>query len=410
MLLQDQLSGIIDSQKEILAKKDTGLERTILKRIQIIDSFATIITGIRRCGKSTLLLQLMKRQNENALYLNFEDSRLAAFENQDFSRLSWEITQRKAKFLLFDEIQLIENWELYVRQKLEEGYHIAITGSNASLLSKELGTKLTGRHLSFELFPFSYNEFTHFLNLEQSESSIENYIHVGGFPEYVKHGIGSILNSLLDDILTRDIAVRFGVRDVSALRQLAVYLISNIGKPVSAKSLVNVFNVKAASTILEHFQYLEHAYLLAFLPMFSYSLKTQIRNPKKVYTIDMGLFTENSIVFSEENGRRLENLIYIHLRTKYNELYYFKEKGECDFIAIHKGSAQEIIQVCYRLTDANKTREYNGIVEALNYFKKLNGFIITWNQKDKLQIENKTIHLVPAWEYLSNDIDTHQKK
>jgi predicted AAA+ superfamily ATPase len=352
----------------------------------------------------------MKRQNENALYLNFEDSRLAAFENQDFSRLSWEITQRKAKFLLFDEIQLIENWELYVRQKLEEGYHIAITGSNASLLSKELGTKLTGRHLSFELFPFSYNEFTHFLNLEQSESSIENYIHVGGFPEYVKHGIGSILNSLLDDILTRDIAVRFGVRDVSALRQLAVYLISNIGKPVSAKSLVNVFNVKAASTILEHFQYLEHAYLLAFLPMFSYSLKTQIRNPKKVYTIDMGLFTENSIVFSEENGRRLENLIYIHLRTKYNELYYFKEKGECDFIAIHKGSAQEIIQVCYRLTDANKTREYNGIVEALNYFKKLNGFIITWNQKDKLQIENKTIHLVPAWEYLSNDIDTHQKK
>jgi len=401
MLLQEQISGVIDSQKEILTKKDTGLERSVLEQIQFIDSFATIITGIRHCGKSTLSHQIMNRQNENTLYLSFEDSRLAAFENQDFSRLSHEIEKREAKLLLFDEIQWLENWELYIRQKLDEGFHIAITGSNASLLSQELGTKLTGRHLSFELFPFSFNEFVQFLHLDQTEPSMGKYIQVGGFPEYVKHRIGTILNSLLDDILTRDITVRYGVRDVSTLRQLAVFLISNIGKPVSAKSLVNMFSVKAASTILDYFHYLENAYLLQFLPMFSYSLKTQLRNPRKVYVIDTGLFTENSIVFTEENGRRLENLVFIHLRGKYRQIYYFKNNGECDFIAFEKGHAKEILQVCYDLNDMNIDRECSGLVEALDFFKHDEGKIITWNQRDILQIQNKKISLVPVWEYMS---------
>ena len=280
-------------------------------------------------------------------------------------------------------------------------YIVSLHKINCNVISKELGTKLTGRHLSVELFPFSYIEYVKYLNLDFSGSSLKSYIETGGFPEYVKNKIGTILNTLLEDILIRDIAVRYSIRDVSTLRQLSVYLISNIGKPVSAKSLVNMFSVKATSTILDYFYYLENAYLLQFLPMFSYSIKTQTRNPRKVYTIDLGLFNENSIVFSEENGRRLENLIFIHLRAKYKQLYYFKGKYECDFIAMQQSMVKELIQVCFDLSDTNLNREYNGLLEAMNYFNYKQGMIVTWNQKDILEKDGKIINLIPAWEYLS---------
>lgn len=287
-----------------------------------------------------------------------------------------------------------------MQQKLDKGFRIVVTGSNATLLSTELGTKLTGRHISTELFPFSYAEFLDYTKQQTNAESALEYFQKGGFPEYLKTTISNVLNQLFDDIIYRNIAVRYKIRDAQALRKLAIYLISNIGKPVSATKLKQLFEVKATSTLLEYFYYLENCYLVQFVPKFSYSLKVQLRNPKKVYCIDLGLFTSNSIVFTEENGRRLENVVYIQLRRKHKEIYYFQEKKECDFIVFEKGKAEEIIQVCYDLNDENLARELDGAIEALHYFEQTRATIVTLNQEDCFNKDGMTIDVVPLHKFL----------
>ncbi|WLD24737.1 ATP-binding protein [Flavobacterium dauae] len=405
MIAQRLIAEVIETQNEVWIKKDNSTKREKLTEIKVFEGFASIITGIRRCGKSTLLRQLLPSVKGKTLFLNFEDPRLSGFETDDFRRLDNEIKNRKIKNLFFDEIQMLENWELYVRQKLDEKFNVVVTGSNATLLSKELGTKLTGRHLSSELFPFSYNEFLSFKKLKDSQKSIEMYLREGGFPDYLKIQQPSVLHQLLDDILLRDIAVRYGVRDVTSLRRLAVYLLSNIGKPVSATKLTTLFNIKATSTILEYFSYIENAYLVQFIPKFSYSVQAQIRNPKKVYAIDLGLFTHNSIIFTEEKGRRLDNLVFLYYRRKGKELFYFNEKKECDFIVSEKGKIEEAIQVCYEINEDNLKREIDGLIEALDFFGMKKGTIITFNQSDVYRVDDKEIVLMPVRELLLNGTD-----
>lgn len=395
MILQSVISEVLDSQNEFWRKKESGIEREILRSFKVRDNFVNVITGIRRCGKSTLLLQLMHMKYKSALFLSFEDPRLSGFDSNDFKKLDAELISRKAKTLFFDEIQELENWETYIRQKLDENYQVVVTGSNASLLSKELGTKLTGRHISTELFPFSYNEFLTITQKKNSLSAIEKYMQEGGFPEYLKTADPIILQQLLDDILLRDITVRYGIRDSKTLRQLAVYLISNIGKPVSATNLAKAFHIKSVTTILEYFSHLENAYILQFVPKFSYSLQTQIRNPKKVYAIDLGLFTHNSIVFTEEAGRKLENAVYLHYRRQGRKLFYYNEKKECDFIVFDQGKVKEVVQVCYKLNSDNLQRETDGIIDALNFFKMKKGIIVTLNQTDILLKDGKEIRVIP---------------
>ena len=401
MISEELISEVIDTQKLVFQKKSTGVEREQVNEMHIHDSFVNVITGVRRCGKSTLLLQLLKRHFKSALFLNFEDTRLAGFQLDDFRRLDKEITKRKATTLFFDEIQMLEKWEIYVRQKLDEGYRVVVTGSNATLLSRELGTKLTGRHFSSELFPFSYNEFLKFMKLKPSDASAALYMDKGGFPEYLRSDITNLLNQLLDDILYRDIAVRYGIRDIVSLRKLAVYLLSNIGKPVSATNLTKLFDIKAVSTMLEYFSHLENTYVVQFVPKFSYSVKAQIRNPKKVYAIDLGLYAQNKTSFSEDKGRRLENLVYLHLRRKYSEIYYFDEGHECDFVVMEKERPIEIIQVCYDLNQDNLDRELKGAVEAMKFFKAKKSTIVTMTQDDLFQREDMVVEVLPLFRFLS---------
>jgi predicted AAA+ superfamily ATPase len=279
---------------------------------------------------------------------------------------------------------------------LNEGYQVFITGSNASLLSKELGTHLTGRHLSLELMPFSFNEFLAFHEEKPTSNNLSRYLKVGGMPEYVKYEEPQILMNLINDILFRDIAVRHGIRDVETLKKLTVYLISNIGRLVSANKLTDVFGIKSATTILEYFGYLSDSYLVEFLPIFSYSIKTQNRNPKKVYTLDNGIAETISLSFSEDEGRKLENLVYQHLRRKGLEIYYFKDKKECDFVVREKNSITHLIQVCYDLSMNNQQREINGLLEAMSYFDVSRGTIVTFDQKDEFIFDDKTIEVIPA--------------
>ena len=402
MLRQEEIAKIIDAQWGDFQQADTGFQREALSQIPVADSFATIITGIRRCGKSTLLLQLLRQKYEKAVYLHFEDIRLAAFETGDFIRLHTEITKRDVRVLFFDEIQLVKGWELYINQLLRERYTIFITGSNAAMLSVEMGTHLTGRHLSVELFPFSYTEYIHFLHRESNMEAVEAYLYSGGIPEYLKTGLSNMLSTLVDDILWRDIAVRHAIRDVSSLRKLTIFLLTNIGNTISANKLVGMFGINSPSTFLAYFSHLTDAYLFDFVPLFSHSLKVQARNPKKVYTMDLGLYTQNTLSTGENNGRRLENLVFLHLRRKYKDIFYFQSKGECDFVVFEKNTITKAIQVCLNITDDNFVRELNGLKEAMQTFHLSYGQIVTLNQADKFVENDMTIELTPANVFLKH--------
>ena len=399
MIRQEQLSVVIDAQQRAFLTRQDLIIREALQNVPIVDNYATIITGIRRCGKSTLLLQLLKSKYSEVIFLNFEDIRLVAFNFDDFIRLQREIDKRSIRVLFFDEIQIVDKWEIFINQLLREGYTIFVTGSNASLLSKELGTHLTGRHLSMELFPFSYHEFVTYKETEADQESIKDYLVTGGMPEYVKSGQPLILSSLLDDILVRDISVRHAVRDINSLKQLAIYLISNVGVLVAASKLTGLFGIKSTSTILEYFNYLKDAYLVEFVPRFDYSIKSQARNPKKIYVMDTGLINVVSTSFTEDFGRKLENMVYLHLRRTYSNIYYFAEKGECDFVVFEKGKIIQAIQVCYTIDDFNFEREYSGLVAALHYFKINHGFIVTLNQEEIFEKAGLTIEMIPAHKY-----------
>ena len=399
MLLTSNILQIIAAQKENLALKDNGLEREALQVLPNLASHALIVSGVRRCGKSTLLFQLLSSKYPEALYLNFEDPRLYEFGNTDFVRLDEAIKERNSKVLMFDEIQIIPEWERYVRQKLDEDYKLVITGSNASLLSRELGTKLTGRHITKELFPFSYQEFIQYRKLHPSKSSLLKYLNTGGFPEYIKQGTDEILNYLLEDILIRDIAVRYNIRDIKTLQRLALYLISNVGKLVTGNRLRSLFDIGATSTVLEYLSHLEYSYLLHFIPKFSYSMRKQLANPRKVYAIDTGMITVNSGSFTEDHDRKFENLVFLHLRRTYKEIYYFAEKRECDFLVFKNGNIYQAIQVSYELTPDNLDREIDGLVEALEFFNLENGTIVTAGQSDAFEKNGKEVTVVAAHDF-----------
>ncbi len=392
------LEQVVESQGERLIQMDAGLKRDI-PGIMAFTSHAVIVTGIRRCGKSTLLQQIVKETEEKILYLNFEDPRLAGFDLTDFNRLQEIIVSLGVNNLFFDEVQNVMQWENYVRFRLDEGYRIFITGSNASMLSRELGTRLTGRHIPKELFPFSYHEFLSFKGLDANAGSSEKYMKWGGFPEMIKTDRPEVLMHVFNDIVVRDIALRYGIRNTTALQQLAVWLVSGPGKPVSGNSLRKIFDIGSSSSIMEYLSHLSDAYLFFFIPKFSYSHKVQIVNPRKVYVVDNGLITANSISFNDDHGRLLENMVFMHLRRTDNSIFYFSEKKECDFVVFGRGKKPSLFQVCWQLDQDTLPRELNGLEEAMNFFGVKEGVIITHDQSDSFVRAGNTIKAVPFYQW-----------
>ena len=405
MILESVIEHVVEQQKLRLTTRDAGLKRELKPATKSLSSHALIISGVRRCGKSTLLMQMMHDLDQtNLLYLNFESPQLYEFNLLDFARLDNIIARKGAKILFFDELQWVEGLEMYIRQKLDEGLQVVITGSNASMLSKELGTRLTGRHITQELFPFSYTEFLQFLQLSPGTESLANYMQTGGFPEFVKNGDDEQLATLFNDILFRDIVTRYGIKDIKSLHRLARYLVSNIGNRISATKLKQALSIGATSTVLSWFSHLELSYLVSFVPRFSHSTKAQLINPRKVYAIDLGLVNVVSSVLTEDAGRKLENLVFLHLRKKYAELYYFDEKGECDFVAMKNGQVMELVQVCYELTADNLQRELNGLLAAMRFFGQQNATIVTFAGADQIVKEGFTVEVVPAYQYLVSPV------
>ena len=398
MVLKSQIESALNGQQKTYVKKKAGFSRSMNQTVELSESHILIITGVRRCGKSTLMYQISKRVKKDFVYFNFEDPRVFDFEVSDFEKFDQLVGDDTLTYF-FDEIQNVENWEVFIRHLHDRGKNICITGSNASLLSQELGTKLTGRNIQVELFPFSYKEFCGFKKLSPCLKSFENYLNIGGFPDFIQSQKNEQLQQLFKDIIYRDIIVRYGIRNTTVFINIALFLIANVGKEHSLNSIKNTFKVGSTNSVVDYVAWLEDSYLLFSVPRFSWSLKSISVNPKKVYTIDTGFARANSLSFSKDDGRLLENLVFLELRRKHKEIYYFKEQGECDFLIKNGQNITNIIQVCYSVHQENFDREVNGIIEALNYFDKTEGTIVTLNQEDEILKDDKVITLIPAWKW-----------
>lgn len=402
MILRDVLKQVVKSQESEILSEEKGVKRVGLGEIDLDLPHAHVISGVRRCGKSTFMRQLMNSQ-KNPCYFNFEDPRALNFEVSDFKKLEEIFNEEHGmcNAFFFDEIQNIPKWEVAVRFLLDRGKKVVVTGSNASLLSRELGTRLTGRHLRHELFPFSYTEMLILTKEKQGIESFDRYMGKGGFPEYLKYDRIDILQSLFEDIIARDIIVRHNIRNSETVKEMALYLLTNSSKEFTYNSLRKIFSLGSTNTATSFVSYLEDSYLVFTVPKFDYSLKKQLVNPKKVYSIDVGLANANSISFSEDRGRVLENMVYLKLREKTREVFYYRRKGECDFVVREGRKITRAVQVCHNLNEENQEREINGLLEALNEFNLKEGLILTHNQEDQLKVRNRKIIVKPAWKWMT---------
>ena len=396
MITKELLKEVILAQQKDL---DLPLGISREKEIKPLNKFALIITGIRRCGKSTLLRQYLKTRKP-IYYLHFEDIRLSNFEKLDFAKLnvSFEECFGQDGIYLLDEVQNVEGWEVYVRSLIDTGKEVYITGSNSSLMSKELGTKLTGRHISEELYPFNFSEYCVAKESTESLQLFDNYLIHGGFPEYIFQNDARILESLVKDIIYKDVLVRHRIREEAIVERLVSYILSNIGKEISYNKLKDLMGVGSPNTIISLMAALEDAFFIFTINLFDYSLKKQLRNKRKVYCVDNGFITQTSFQFSKNLGRLLENFVFIELKRKGYEIFFHKDKGECDFI-IKKKNLQAI-QVCYELNLDNQQRELNGLMDGMRKINTNEGIIITRNQEDFFEIDNKQVKVIPImkWE------------
>jgi len=365
------LREIVLEQQNIIASINTGTQREALDDIRkyLTLPHTIVISGIRRSGKSTLLQQAIKKfYGNDVYYISFEDERLLKFGYQDFNSLYevfMELMGEKSVFF-FDEIQNVDKWESFVRRMQDAGNKFFITGSNASLLSRELGTKLTGRYVNISLFPFSFKEFLHFkkqnitadtLSVTKGRSlakrMFNEYMEYGGMPEYLRYGEPVLLKRTYEDILYRDIAVRHEIKAVRELRELALYFMSNPGCTFSYNNLKNMLQLGSVNTVKSYTDYLKDSFLLFTTNAFSFSLKKQFTSQKKTYCIDNGIINSVSFRFSKNKGRFLENMVFVELQRRYNDVYYYKtQKGrEIDFLVRRDKKDILLIQVTESLSD-----------------------------------------------------------
>ncbi len=403
MIRRQDIVRTIRGQRETIMGNTHSFPREMLNDVNLQHiQYADIITGIRRCGKSTLVEQLMQRYAEESLYVNFDTPALFGFSIDDFKTLDDEITQSGVHYLFFDEIQVVKGWETYVRSKIDTHNKVVVTGSNASMLSRELGTRMTGRHVSHRLMPFSYTEFLGYKQLKPNEESLSQYMKLGGFPAYLQTQRKELLSDLTIDVLYRDILVRYGIRDEMSLKSLMTFLMGNVGNLVTGNKLTQTIRVKSSKTVLDYMTYMENAYLLFSIPRFSYSYRSQLVNPKKVYCVDLALQSILSPSFSDDSGHRLENLVFLELYRGGYEIYYYNENGhECDFVVCRNQKPEMLIQVCEEISVDNQDREYGGLIDAMKSLNVDRGIILTMNQIDSTYIEGFAIPTIPVWKWIT---------
>ena len=415
MITKEILRQIVMRQKETFGSKES-VPREILPEILrwMSDDRVLVITGVRRCGKSTLLKQLMEKAS-GWCYVHFEDERMIDFAAQDFELLNEVLIEvyGPAQIYFFDEIQNVDKFETFVRRLQDEGKKIIITGSNASLLSKEFGTKLTGRYKSFEVYPFSFREFMSFRHINLSEKDVyspekkvsmlkafREYLTLGGLPEYLRNNDIDYVRTVYENILYKDIITRYSIRREKILKELVNLLATSTSSRFTYNSLKNTLGLSNAITVKEYISYLCNSYLFFELLQFSYSVRRQLGSPRKIYLVDSAFGDICGLQFSPNKGRILENAVFIELQRKGKNIYYFSDDGECDFVIKSGTKITEAVQVCYALDDSNRDREINGLVKAMTALKLDSGLILTFEQREDIHVKGKLIQIMPVFLWL----------
>ena len=379
-----------------------------------------VITGIRRCGKSVLLRQIQSRMHEKDYYLNFDDERLLNFKVEDFQTLCEVFLENfgEQKTFYLDEIQNVEGWERFVSRLYNQGCKVFVTGSNANLLSRELGTFLTGRHVTKELYPFSFSEYLSFKSLKWDNTAfyttagkaellkfMKEFLFYGGFPQYIENHNDNYLQSLYSDILYRDVLVRNNISNAKQMRELIYFLASNATQRFTYNSLAKAINMKASDTVKSYISFIEETFLVTQLVKFDYSMKLQTRSPKKIYFIDNAIINKIGFNATDNQGRLLENAVFIELKRRGCDVYYHCNGAECDFVIRTGINITQAIQVTVAMTsETTEKRERGGLLSAMDAYELNEGTIITLDEsKDIRTDDGRIIHIVPAWKWMLED-------
>jgi len=415
--MEKDIIKLIDFWKGTLKDKNIYL-RLILDNINLKSKEISVLTGIRRSGKSSVLNLIINDLDikDKSLYINFEDPFFV--ENNSPTVIGKIISvykeyfNKNLKYLFFDEIQNIEKWEHALRKLRDsEQYKIFITGSSSKLLSREISSLITGRHLSYEMFPLSFREFLFFngfgkitkKDLVSKEEAIKKrfskYAKMGGFPEVVLTKNFQLLKNYFYDILYKDIVARYDIREKDVLEKIALFLVSNYSKIVTVESLKKNYGV-SFDLVSKYLEYLKESFLIFELLQFSFSLKRQVNLPKKNYVIDTGLAQTVGFQFSDNIGRILENMVFLELKRQGCDIYYYKNVNECDFVVKDGNKITDVIQVTKKLTQENKKRETKGLADAMDNLGVNKGLILTENQEENIKIGSRKINILPVWKWM----------
>ena len=416
IIMLQEIKEIITLQKrEIETKlKEKYIERN--QDLKLDNDLIKVIVGPRRAGKSFFAIHFLNKKGKFG-YVNFDDEKLTEVDNYDEIITAMNSIYDNPKFVLFDEIQNLPKWELFANRLQRQGYMLIITGSNSNLLSKELATHLTGRHLLTNIFPFSFKEYLKFEGKELTNTEIKErlskYMFNGGYPEILskKVELKEYLSLLFGSILYKDIIKRYKIRNPQQIEDLATYLISNIANEYSYNSLAKIGKIKSSHTIEKYLSYLEESFVLFSLSRFSYKVKEQLSSNKKVYCIDNGFIQAKSFKASSDLGKLYENLVASKLKKQEVDeklrFYYWKnqQQEEVDFVIKEGLKVKQLIQVCFNIKDLeNKNREIRALIKAGKELKCNNLLIITEDTEKEEKAEwfgdKATIKFIPLWKWL----------
>lgn len=367
---------------------------------------ALVLTGVRRCGKSTLQGQIRREVKGGAVTINLEDTRLYGIGPEDFpTLLSILDTDHPKAAVYLDEVQEVPEWQRLVRALLDKGRRVCLTGSNASLLGRELGVKLTGRHVPHEVYPFSFGEFLEFTGQKAGPKPLEQYLLRGGFAAALHAGPEQgpvLLRELLRDVVHRDIVTRHSLRSARPLMTLSLHLLAHPGQPLSLQSLAKGLSLPSVAHTGRMVEYLQDAWLILAVPRFSASFKKRVTSPPKYYAVDTGLAAANNPNSTPDIGRKLENAVLLALKRQRAAPTFAisPHEWECDFV-----TADQAIQCCARLTPENQKRELRGLIAAATLpggtvRKRRELLVITLDQEDALTEQGHAIRVIPAWKWL----------
>lgn len=384
----------------------------------------TVFYGVRRSGKTYSLYSLFKTHAGKALYIDFEDDRLENFELSDFNKIKEAFLQLKpnleGKTLIFflDEIQNIPGWERYARRVVErDKVQLFISGSSSKINPKELHTILRGRSWGIEVFPFSFREYLSiqgislkalpeaYINKKAEYSKhFTNYLKWGGFPEVCcekdERNKRKILKEYLDAIFFKDLVERYKISNIKLLDSLREKLFESSSQRFSLMAFYKQHKANfpfSKDSLFTYYKYFLDSLLVFEVRKFSPSSYKRLRNPAKIYLIDTGIAKK---VTSEDQGRMLENVVFLELIRKGFELYYYEDKHECDFIVKTDNNITLPIQVTTELTNINEEREISGLIEACKYIKTNKGLLLTMYEENDITKNGIKIAIRPVWKWL----------